>query len=116
MLNMLAALQFRAAVACLALLFGLSAPVTPSLAQETPAQESPAQETPAQETPTQQSPVQEGTSQDEAVAMVREQTDGKVLRVDRKIEGGLVVYRIRVLSPDGRLREFRVDAATGLML
>jgi uncharacterized membrane protein YkoI len=111
MLNMLAALQFRAAVACLALLFGLSAPVTPSLAQETPAQESPAQETPAQE-----SPVQEGTSQDEAVAMVREQTDGKVLRVDRKIEGGLVVYRIRVLSPDGRLREFRVDAATGLML
>jgi uncharacterized membrane protein YkoI len=111
MLNMLAALQFRAAVACLALLFGLSAPVTPSLAQETPAQESPAQETPAQE-----SPVQEGTSEDEAVAMVREQTDGKVLRVDRKIEGGLVVYRIRVLSPDGRLREFRVDAATGLML
>jgi uncharacterized membrane protein YkoI len=116
MLNMLAALQFRAAVACLALLFGLSAPVTPSLAQETPAQESPAQETPAQETPAQESPVQEGTSQDEAVAMVREQTDGKVLRVDRKIEGGLVVYRIRVLSPDGRLREFRVDAATGLML
>ena len=52
-------------------------------------------------------------SEDAAVAMVREQTDGKVVRVDRKVEGGAVVYRIRVLSPDGRLREFRVDAATG---
>jgi len=101
MLNMLAALQSRAAGACLALLFGLSAPVTASLAQESRAQES---------------PVQEGISEDAAVAMVREQTDGKVVRVDRKIEGGSVVYRIRVLSPDGRLREFRVDAATGLIL
>ena len=52
-------------------------------------------------------------SEDAAVAMVREQTDGKVVRVDRKLEGGASVYRIRVLSPDGRLREFRVDAATG---
>jgi len=101
MLNMLAALQSRAAVACLALLFGLSSPVTASLAQESRAQES---------------PVQEGISEDAAVAMVREQTDGKVVRVDRKIEGGSVVYRIRVLSLDGRLREFRVDAATGLIL
>ncbi len=111
MLNMLTARQSRVAVACLALLSGFSSPVTLSLAQELPAQESPAQESPAQE-----SPVQEGISEDVAVAMVREQTDGKVLRVDRKIEGGAVVYRIRVLSPDGRLREFRVDAATGLML
>jgi len=52
-------------------------------------------------------------SEDAAVAMVREQTEGKVVRVDRKVEGGAVVYRIRVLSPDGRVREFRVDAATG---
>jgi len=52
-------------------------------------------------------------SEDSAVAMVREQTEGKVVRVDRKVEGGAVVYRIRVLSPDGRVREFRVDAATG---
>ena len=52
-------------------------------------------------------------SEDAAVAMVRQQTDGKVVRVDRKLEGGAVFYRIRVLSPDGRLREFRVDAATG---
>lgn len=52
-------------------------------------------------------------SEDAAVAMVRDQTEGKVVRVDRSTEGGTMVYRIRVLSPDGRLREFRVDAATG---
>ncbi len=52
-------------------------------------------------------------SEDAAVAMVREQTAGKVVRVDRKVEGGALFYRIRVLSPDGRLREFRVNAATG---
>jgi len=61
----------------------------------------------------QESLVRSEMSEDAAVAMVREQTDGKVVRVDRKVEGGAVVYRIRVLSPDGRLREFRVDAATG---
>lgn len=57
--------------------------------------------------------VKEGISEDAAVAMVREQTDGKVVRVDRKIVGDSLVYRIRVLSPDGRLREYLVDAATG---
>jgi uncharacterized membrane protein YkoI len=54
-----------------------------------------------------------GISEDAAVALVREQTEGKVVRVDRKVEGGALVYHIRVLSPDGRLREYRVDAATG---
>ena len=57
--------------------------------------------------------VREGVSEDAAVAMVREQTDGKVVRVDRKTDGGSLVYHIRVLSPDGRLREYVVDAATG---
>ena len=45
--------------------------------------------------------------------MVRQQTGGKVLRVDRQVEGETTVYRIRVLKPDGRLREYRVDATTG---
>jgi uncharacterized membrane protein YkoI len=61
----------------------------------------------------QESLVKEGISEDAAVARVREQTDGKVVRVDRKIDGGLLVYRVRVLSADGRLREYLVDAATG---
>ena len=57
--------------------------------------------------------VKEGISEDTAVALVREQTDGKVVRVDRKTNGGSLVYHIRVLSPDGRLREYLVEAATG---
>ena len=56
-----------------------------------------------------------GISQDAAVAMVREQTDGKVVRVEPRGEGAGLVYLIRVLTPDGRLREYRVDAATGTL-
>jgi len=63
----------------------------------------------------QESLVRQGISEDAAVALVREQTDGKVVRVDRKMEGGGLVYRVRVLTPDGRLREYRVDAATGAL-
>lgn len=61
----------------------------------------------------QQSLVREGLSEDDAVALVRQQTDGKVIRVDRSGDGASLVYRIRVVTPDGRLREYRVDAATG---
>ena len=56
-----------------------------------------------------------GVSQDAAVAMVREQTGGKVVRVEPRGEGASLVYLIRVLTPDGRLREYRVDAATGTL-
>ena len=56
-----------------------------------------------------------GLSQDAAVAMVREQAVGKVVRVERQGEGAALVYLIRVLTPDGRLREYRVDAATGTL-
>lgn len=70
---------------------------------------------PASSVAAQQALVAGGLSEDEAVALVRERTDGKVVRVDRTLEGTDVVYRVRVLSPDGRLREYRVDAATGRM-
>lgn len=52
-------------------------------------------------------------SEDAAVAMVRERTGGKVVRVQSRTDTGSLVYHIRVLTPDGRLREYRVDAATG---
>jgi uncharacterized membrane protein YkoI len=101
MLNLpLALRRYRATTACLALLVVVASPVTPTLAQDSSAQEV---------------EVRAKVSEDAAVAMVRKQTDGKVIRVDRKLEGDSLVYRIRVLSPDGRLREFRVDAATGTM-
>lgn len=83
----------RAAGACLAVLAMLSAPLPAVHAQ--------------------QSLVRQEISEDAAVALVREQTDGKVVRVDRTREGPDLVYRVRVLTPDGRVREYRVDAATG---
>ena len=54
-----------------------------------------------------------GISEDGAVTMVRERTGGKVVRVERRTDSGALVYHIRVLTPDGSLREYRVDAATG---
>lgn len=89
------ALRRSVAGACLALLAALSMPVPAARAQE--------------------SLVREGISEDAAVALVREQTGGKVVRVEHKMEGGNLVYRIRVLKPDGRLRDYRVDAATGAL-
>ena len=104
MLHMPPALRYRTVGTCLALLVALlvavASPVTPAAAQGSG---------------TPEALVRQEISEDAAVAMVRQQTDGKVVRVDRKTEGGALVYHIRVLSPDGRLREFRVDATTGLM-
>lgn len=57
----------------------------------------------------------EAISKDEAVAMVRARTGGKVLRAERGSNQGRAAYRIRVLTPDGRVREYRVDATTGAM-
>ena len=57
----------------------------------------------------------EAISKDEAVAMVRARTGGKVLRAERRSDQGRAAYRIRVLTPDGRVREYRVDATTGAM-
>lgn len=54
-------------------------------------------------------------SKDAAVAMVRERTGGKVVRADSRTDKGRTVYRIRVLTADGRVREYRVDAMTGAM-
>jgi uncharacterized membrane protein YkoI len=57
----------------------------------------------------------EAISKDEAVAMVRARTGGKVLRAERGSDKGRAVYRIRVLTADGRVREYRVNATTGDM-
>ncbi|MHA7880811.1 MAG: PepSY domain-containing protein [Saccharospirillum sp.] len=39
---------------------------------------------------------------------------GRVVKVDRLSSGGSVVFRVRVLSTDGRVRNIDLDAATGL--
>lgn len=54
-----------------------------------------------------------GISLAEATRMVRERTEGQVLRAETKREKGRTVHRIRVLSEDGRVRNWHVDAETG---
>lgn len=58
-------------------------------------------------------PPRELLSEDAAVALVRTRHGGRVLRAERGTSGGRVVYQVRVLSPDGRVRDYEVDALTG---
>lgn len=54
-----------------------------------------------------------GISLAQATRMVREQTGGQVLRAETKRDKGRTVHRIRVLTEDGRVRTWHVDAETG---
>jgi len=55
----------------------------------------------------------EQVSLDQAVRMVRERSGGRVLRAETQRQNGRTVHRIRVLSDDGRVRNYSVDAQTG---
>ena len=55
----------------------------------------------------------EGVSLAEATRMVRERTGGQVLRAETKRDKGRTVHRIRVLTDDGRVRTWHVDAENG---
>lgn len=52
-------------------------------------------------------------SLDQAVAEVRRLSGGTILRAETRTSGGHVVYYIKVLSRDGRIRTYRVDAQSG---
>jgi uncharacterized membrane protein YkoI len=54
-----------------------------------------------------------GISLAEATRMVRDRTNGQVLRAETKRDKGRTVHRIRVLTDDGRVRTWHVDADTG---
>jgi uncharacterized membrane protein YkoI len=56
-----------------------------------------------------------GMSLDQAVAMVQRRYNAKVVRAEETREGEDVVYRIRLLSGDGRVFTVRVNARTGQM-
>ncbi len=47
-------------------------------------------------------------SQDEAAAKVREDTGGRILDVQAASQDGVTVYVVKVLLPDGRVREVTV--------
>ncbi len=52
-------------------------------------------------------------SLDDAVKMVRNKIDGEVVRAETRKKSGHVIHRIRVITRDGRVRTFEIDARTG---
>lgn len=49
---------------------------------------------------------------DEAATQVQERTGGRVLSAEPRRRDGHVVYLIKVLLPDGRVRTFTIDPGT----
>lgn len=52
-------------------------------------------------------------SEDEAAAIVRKLTGGRILGVRRRIRGDRLTYDVKVLSRNGRVSVYTVDGATG---
>ncbi len=51
-----------------------------------------------------------------AARRVRERVGGRILAVHRERQGERLIYRVKVLTGDGHVREIRVDARTGRIL
>jgi uncharacterized membrane protein YkoI len=52
-------------------------------------------------------------SPDEAAAIARRESAGRVLAVEKSSSGGREVYRVKVLTPNGEVRVILIDAETG---
>jgi uncharacterized membrane protein YkoI len=57
-----------------------------------------------------------GISLGQATAMARSRYPGRVVRAESVMIGDRIVYEIRILGDDGRVRTVRVDAQTGSFL
>ena len=55
-------------------------------------------------------------SLESAVERVRRRTGGRILTADTVVRKGLTIHRIKVLTPEGRVRQLRMDARTGEVL
>jgi uncharacterized membrane protein YkoI len=55
----------------------------------------------------------ENVSLERAIQMVRERSNGQVLRAETRREKGKAVHKIRVLTEGGKVRTWHVDAETG---
>jgi uncharacterized membrane protein YkoI len=55
----------------------------------------------------------QGLTLDQAVARMERQYKARAVRAEQERRNGRVVYRIRLLSDDGRVLDVTVDAATG---
>ena len=52
-------------------------------------------------------------SRDDAAATVQQATGGRVLAVEKTERDGRVVWRVKVLTPQGEVKVVLIDAATG---
>lgn len=82
------------------------------------AQEAPAAEPLAPAQRDQLIPVQRGggISLGQATSMAQSRYQGRVVRAEAVQMGDRVVYEIRILGDDGRVRTVRIDAQTGAFL
>jgi uncharacterized membrane protein YkoI len=55
-------------------------------------------------------------SMDEATKQIIEGTYNKVLGVQTEVIDGKEVYVIKVLTPDGRIQYYKIDAETGQLV
>jgi len=55
-------------------------------------------------------------SLDQAAAMVRRQTGGRIIKASSRTSNGRTIHSIRVLTRDGKVFTVRVDAASGRVL
>ena len=55
----------------------------------------------------------DGVSLDDAIALVRGKSGGKVLRAETKQKDHRSIHEIRVLTEDGHVRTYIVDGRTG---
>ena len=54
-----------------------------------------------------------GISQNEAVSRARQKHNGKVLSAETLRVDGRKVYRVKILTKDGRVKRTRIDARSG---
>lgn len=57
-----------------------------------------------------------GISADQAIALAKQITPGRVLSVDKVQQGGKSVFRIKMLGANGRVSWVTLDAATGAVV
>lgn len=54
-------------------------------------------------------PASAAMSREQAVRMVKQQTEGRILSVDTVRRGDRIIHRVKVLTPKGRVRVIEVD-------
>ena len=61
-------------------------------------------------------PQKEGIGREQAIAIVKQRFEGKVLKVQHKKNSKASFYKVKVLTESGRVRVLRVDSQSGKLL